>query len=324
VRSRHRACGDVGVAPRTQGEPGHKGCRRAQSFWGLEVPKCITSTATLRTEAADPAPDGLRSARPVPFEASHPPFPSPASQRPPSGHCSGATGRTWSARRRLQTPPGWHRLLSARTGDSARPPAHPSTRGSHASGPSPEIHAALPGGHEQGVQIDAAIDPVLGLGEVSGAVLLHVDMMVGAGDGGLEIRDIGVDPAEDLQLAGRGIAQDDGTVGRDMGCRCREAGQFVGDQVHARVQRRARPGRNARVREVRWWIETHMLGVIGGVKLYRGHEPGFVLRSASRLARVHATQTGVVGHHRAGELAWGPRVRPIASMSLRLSRQALR
>ena len=30
-----------------QGAPGHNGCRRAQSFWGLGVPKCITSTATL-------------------------------------------------------------------------------------------------------------------------------------------------------------------------------------------------------------------------------------------------------------------------------------
>ena len=39
VRSRHRACDDVGVAPRTQGEPGPKGCRRAQSFWGLGCPK---------------------------------------------------------------------------------------------------------------------------------------------------------------------------------------------------------------------------------------------------------------------------------------------
>jgi hypothetical protein len=39
VRSRHRACDDVGVAPRTQGEPGPKGCRRAQSFWGLGRPK---------------------------------------------------------------------------------------------------------------------------------------------------------------------------------------------------------------------------------------------------------------------------------------------
>jgi hypothetical protein len=38
---------DVGVAPRTQGELGHKGCRRAQSFWDMDVPKCITSTATL-------------------------------------------------------------------------------------------------------------------------------------------------------------------------------------------------------------------------------------------------------------------------------------
>ena len=35
-------------APRTQGEPGPKGCRRAQSFWDMDVPKCITSTATLR------------------------------------------------------------------------------------------------------------------------------------------------------------------------------------------------------------------------------------------------------------------------------------
>jgi hypothetical protein len=38
---------DVGVAPRTQGEPGHKRCRRAQSFWDMDVPKCITSTATV-------------------------------------------------------------------------------------------------------------------------------------------------------------------------------------------------------------------------------------------------------------------------------------
>jgi len=32
-------CDDVGVAPRTQGEPGHNSCRRAQSFWGLGRPK---------------------------------------------------------------------------------------------------------------------------------------------------------------------------------------------------------------------------------------------------------------------------------------------
>jgi hypothetical protein len=33
---------DVGVAPWTQGEPGPKGCRRAQSFWGLGCPKIIS------------------------------------------------------------------------------------------------------------------------------------------------------------------------------------------------------------------------------------------------------------------------------------------
>jgi len=48
VRSRHRACDDIGVAPRTQGEPGPKAVAERSHFGDLDVPKCITSTATLR------------------------------------------------------------------------------------------------------------------------------------------------------------------------------------------------------------------------------------------------------------------------------------
>lgn len=48
VRYRHRACDDVGVAPRTQDESEHKGCRRRSRFGDLDVSKWFTSTATLQ------------------------------------------------------------------------------------------------------------------------------------------------------------------------------------------------------------------------------------------------------------------------------------
>jgi hypothetical protein len=51
---------------------------------------------------------------------------------------------------------------------------------------------------DQKGQIEAAIDPVLRLGEVAVAVLVEVEMVAGAGDGGLGVGDEGVDPAERL------------------------------------------------------------------------------------------------------------------------------
>ncbi len=69
VRSRDRACDDVGVAPRTQGEPGPKGCRRAQSFWGLGCPKMYhehgdTPADVWMVEPSPPSFERLRGTHP--------------------------------------------------------------------------------------------------------------------------------------------------------------------------------------------------------------------------------------------------------------------
>lgn len=55
---------------------------------------------------------------------------------------------------------------------------------------------------DQGAQIEAAIDAVLGFGEVTTAVLIDIELMIRPAQGRFAVGDEGIDPAEWIQLAG--------------------------------------------------------------------------------------------------------------------------
>ena len=61
-------------------------------------------------------------------------------------------------------------------------------------------------------EVEPAVDAVLGLGQVALAILVEIEMMVGAVDRRLDVGDKGIDPAERLQVAGLALADDDRTV----------------------------------------------------------------------------------------------------------------
>lgn len=133
------------------------------------------------------------------------------------------------------------------------------------------------------------------------AVLVELEVVIGAGDRGLGVGDEGVDPAEGLQLAGLAIADDDGAMCADLGPGGVVAGAAVGDQMRVGVQRALRPVAERRAPVVGDRVEAHMLGIAILVELDGGDERRFVLRAAAPFAGPNATEHRVIGEHHVPE-----------------------
>ena len=90
---------------------------------------------------------------------------------------------------------------------------------------------------DQGVQIEAAVDAVLGLGQITVAVIAEVEMMIRAADGRFAVGNEGIDPTKRLQITGFARADDDSSVGRNLRAGRGETGKTIGDQVDLGIQR---------------------------------------------------------------------------------------
>jgi len=156
---------------------------------------------------------------------------------------------------------------------------------------------------DQSVQIETAVDPVLGLGEVAGAVLVDVDMGVGTAYRGLEVADDGVDPLEDAQFARFAGANRDGGILGHHHRGGRQALQGIGDQMGGGMQGLARPLLDRGALEIGQRVEAHIQGVAFVTALYRGDERCLVLGAAAGFALMDTAEVGVVGDHHAAELA---------------------
>jgi hypothetical protein len=66
---------------------------------------------------------------------------------------------------------------------------------------------------DEGVQVEAAVDAILGLAEKAARVLVEIEMLVGPTSRGFAVGDEGVDPTAGLQVAGSARGDDNGTVG---------------------------------------------------------------------------------------------------------------
>ena len=212
---------------------------------------------------------------------------------------SGTEAAVMSARRRRRIDPaaatgsGEHRRSGLLATDDAQ--AQPGFRAGDGSG----------AGHDQAVdqrvQVKAAIDAVLGLGQVAPPVFMDIDVVVGPANGGLEIGDDGVHPPEGIKIAGLAGADHDRPIVGDDRRRRGQAREGVGDQMDAGVQGVGGPGPNGVAREIGQGIEADMVEVSRRVEFHRRDKQRLVLRTTPRFALMDAAQVRLVGHDHAGQ-----------------------
>jgi hypothetical protein len=103
---------------------------------------------------------------------------------------------------------------------------------------------ARAGVHEapnQGGQVDAPVYAALRFGQIAVAVLAEIEVVASASNGGLDVGNEDVDPAERSQLTGVALTGDDCTVGGNLRRGGIEARQAVSDQMGLGVEGRPRP-----------------------------------------------------------------------------------
>jgi len=90
-------------------------------------------------------------------------------------------------------------------------------------------------------QVEAAVESILELGEVTLGVLGEIERMVGSRERRLQIAQVGIDRAKLLQLHAGSTAADDGALGVAPDYDGSEAPQSIGDDINRRAQRFLRP-----------------------------------------------------------------------------------
>ena len=133
-------------------------------------------------------------------------------------------------------------------------------------------------------QVEAAVESILELGEVTMGVLGEIERMVGSGERRLQIAQEDIDRAKLLQLhAGRTAAGDGALVSGSRFCDGSEAPQSIGNDINRRAQRFLRPLGN-RVFGKFQLGQANEQRIAGFSGLHRSDEGHLVLRAPAALA----------------------------------------
>jgi len=152
---------------------------------------------------------------------------------------------------------------------------------------------------QDGLQIEAPVEPILTLGQVTMGVFSEVEGMIGPRQGGLHVARHGVDPGKTRHVH----TAPDGTdhfrhMNRAGLLNAREAVQSIAEHSGSGAQIAFRPVTNRLFAKAGDRIEACDLGMAVHAQLDRRHKGHLILRATPGLALAFPAEVGIIHDHR--------------------------
>ena len=151
---------------------------------------------------------------------------------------------------------------------------------------------------QQGLEVNATIEAVLVLSEITVGIFCKIERMIGTTQGGFQVAQQGVNPAKAGHVGA--AARCANYMGLMLAARGRNGGktrQTVRDHTTLWRQMLLGPGADRLRAKARDPIKTHTQRTIRGIDLDRRNEGYLIFRAAPAFAAPLTTQVGIIGDH---------------------------
>ena len=175
---------------------------------------------------------------------------------------------------------------------------------------------------QSGLQIEAPVEPILTLGQVTMGVFSEIEGMIGPRQGGLHVAQHSVDPGKTRHVRTAPVRTDHFRhMDRAGLLNAREAVQSIADYPGSGAQIALRPVTDRLFGKAFDRVKAGDMGMAFRAQLDRCHKGHFILRAAPGLAPTFPAEVGIIHDHSPCKVRPASRS-AMTCMSLCLTRQA--